>query len=94
MFYFVLCSFIGWVLETLRFLSRGKLVNRGFLTGPFCIIYGFCALLIMFINDKIKIKNKILKTGLISSFVYKQALNFFDFFEKEVNITKKTDINF
>ena len=31
------------------------------------------------------IKNKILKTGTISSFVYKQALNVMDYFEKEVN---------
>ena len=60
-FYFVLFSFVGWILETLRFLSKGRLVNRGFLSGPFCIIYGFCTLIIKYINAKIKIKNKYLK---------------------------------
>ena len=40
-FYFV--SFIGWCGETLRFLVRfGRLRDRGFLTLPFCTIYGSC----------------------------------------------------
>lgn len=38
-FYFV--SFIGWCGETLLFLVRfGRLRDRGFLTLPFCTIYG------------------------------------------------------
>lgn len=40
-FYFV--SFIGWCSETLLFLVRfGRLRDRGFLTLPFCTIYGSC----------------------------------------------------
>ena len=40
-FYFV--SFIGWCGETLLFLVRfGSLRDRGFLTLPFCTIYGSC----------------------------------------------------
>ena len=40
-FYFV--SFIGWCGETLLFLVRfGRLRDRGFLTLPFCTIYGSC----------------------------------------------------
>ena len=39
--YFV--SFIGWCGETLLFLVRfGRLRDRGFLTLPFCTIYGSC----------------------------------------------------
>lgn len=40
-FYFV--SFAGWCGETLLFLVRfGQLRDRGFLTLPFCTIYGSC----------------------------------------------------
>ena len=42
-------SFIGWVYEsTLCSITGGKLVNRGFLTGPVCPVYGFGALLVLF----------------------------------------------
>lgn len=43
---FVIYSFLGWVLET-AYASRNekKFVNRGFLTGCFCPIYGFGAVL-------------------------------------------------
>lgn len=42
-------SFIGWAYEsTLCSITGGKLVNRGFLTGPICPVYGFGALLVLF----------------------------------------------
>ena len=45
---FFLYSFLGWAAEVLfSFLTRKKFVNRGFLTGPLCPIYGFG---ILFIN--------------------------------------------
>ena len=35
-------SFIGWVYEsTLCSITGHKLVNRGFLNGPICPVYGF-----------------------------------------------------
>ena len=46
---FFLYSFFGWITEVVfSFLTRKKFVNRGFLTGPFCPIYGFG---ILFINS-------------------------------------------
>ena len=40
-------SMIGWAAETLLCsVAAGKFINRGFLNGPFCPIYGFGALLI------------------------------------------------
>lgn len=60
-FYFILFSFIGWIIETIYHFAKGIYVNRGFLTGPFCIIYGFGVLIMMKINEKIKVKNKFFK---------------------------------
>ena len=43
---FVIYSFLGWVCETV-YCSIGsrKFVNRGFLYGPLCPVYGVGALL-------------------------------------------------
>jgi len=46
--FFTLYSFMGWLLETSCVsISEGKFVNRGFLSGPFCPIYGFGTVLII-----------------------------------------------
>lgn len=48
--YFSICSFLGWVVETFCCsLQQGKFVFRGFLAGPVCPIYGFGALLVLFL---------------------------------------------
>ena len=40
--YFLLYSFLGWCLEVaFHAVTMGKIVNRGFLNGPLCPIYGF-----------------------------------------------------
>lgn len=45
---FVMCSFMGWLMEEiLTFIDTKKLVNRGFLIGPICPIYGYGCLLII-----------------------------------------------
>ena len=39
---FVFYSFLGWCCESVYCsIAQGKLVNRGFLNGPICPIYGF-----------------------------------------------------
>lgn len=39
--WFIIYSFLGWVWETLYVsLKEGEYVNRGFVNGPFCTIYG------------------------------------------------------
>lgn len=39
--FFFLCSVLGWLMEVVTTLvHRGKFVNRGFLIGPYCPIYG------------------------------------------------------
>ncbi|HHU71771.1 MAG TPA: putative ABC transporter permease [Clostridiales bacterium] len=45
---FSIYSFIGWIMETIYVSFRHKkFVNRGFLHGPFCPIYGFGAILVL-----------------------------------------------
>lgn len=40
--YFIIYSFIGWCIEVVFCsITTGKFVNRGFLNGPVCPIYGF-----------------------------------------------------
>ncbi len=42
---FMIYSFLGWLWETVLFILRDRrFVNRGFLFGPFCPIYGTGAL--------------------------------------------------
>ena len=51
---FIIYSFSGWVMETLWVSWCNKrLVDRGFLIGPYCPIYGFGALLIVLFLGKL-----------------------------------------
>lgn len=52
LFYFIIYSFIGWIAEVIfAYYETKEFVNRGFLYGPFCPIYGVGALfLIIFLE--------------------------------------------
>lgn len=55
--YYLLYSFLGWCTEVVyATLKTGKFVNRGFLNGPVCPIYGtgmaICVLLLNTLVDK------------------------------------------
>ncbi len=53
--YFVIYSFLGWVLEsTVRTICEKKIINTGFLIGPFCPIYGFGAIIMILFLDNYK----------------------------------------
>lgn len=44
---FVIYSFIGWCVEVIFVgLNKGHFVNRGFLNGPYCPVYG-CGMLVV-----------------------------------------------
>lgn len=48
--FFVLYSLLGWIIESVfHTVWEKKLVNRGFLNGPFIPIYGFGSLLVLFV---------------------------------------------
>lgn len=45
--YFIIYSFIGWCVEVVFHAVRyGRVVNRGFLNGPVCPVYGFGVILV------------------------------------------------
>lgn len=46
--YFLIYSFLGWVVEVVfHAVNLGKIVNRGFLNGPVCPVYGFGMLAVL-----------------------------------------------
>ncbi len=52
--FFLIFSFCGWLMEVIfKFIQNGKFVNRGFLVGPVCPIYGVCGIIFYFIFSNI-----------------------------------------
>ena len=69
-FLFVFYAIVGWAVEVIyTFLTDHKFVNRGFLIGPCCPIYGFgCVLITICLwNSKEDIPGLFLKSVLICS---------------------------
>jgi len=58
LFYFLLFmiySFIGWIIDVLSALIENpKLINRGFLIGPYCPIYGVASIIMIFYLSQYK----------------------------------------
>lgn len=51
--YFILYSFLGWLMEvTCKLVEQKKFINRGFLIGPICPIYGYGVLGIVLLIGK------------------------------------------
>ena len=47
---FTIYSFLGWLCESVYCsIPAKKFINRGFLNGPFCPVYGFGALIVIFL---------------------------------------------
>lgn len=65
---FTIYSFIGWCLETpFHSILAKKFINRGFLYGPFCPVYGVgCMLLIIFLTP---LQNNLIILFITSSLV-------------------------
>ena len=48
-------SIIGWVYEsTICSIGHRRLINRGFLNGPYCPIYGTGAVLVLLVLGRIR----------------------------------------
>ena len=51
--YFIIYSFLGWFMEVCVSLwNKHKFINRGFLIGPYCPIYGWGSLAIILVVGK------------------------------------------
>lgn len=63
--YFLLVSIIGWIMEVfVCSLEKRKFVDRGFLIGPYCPIYGFGALILLSLSY---FKNNLIIVFLLST---------------------------
>ena len=52
---FITYSFIGWIIEIIdRFKVNKRIVNRGFLIGPYVPIYGCCAILMVLLLHSVR----------------------------------------
>lgn len=50
---FMSYAFLGWCMEVIcKLIQTGKFINRGFLIGPYCPIYGWGALIITVLLKK------------------------------------------
>ncbi|MBR3255017.1 MAG: hypothetical protein IKF97_02145 [Clostridia bacterium] len=53
--YFIIYSFLGWILESVfRSFCEKRIINTGFLIGPFCPIYGSGALIMLLTMGQLK----------------------------------------
>ena len=51
-FLFFVFSVLGWIIEvSLKFIDFGRFINRGFLIGPYCPIYGLGSVLIILVTQ-------------------------------------------
>lgn len=67
---FIIYAFLGWLMEVgCQLVEKKKFVNRGFLLGPICPIYGYGVLGILFLigRDTSDILGVFLKSILICS---------------------------
>ncbi len=65
--YFIVYSFFGWVIESIyKSILEKKIINSGFLHGPFCPIYGFGAVFMFLCLNNFK--NNIILLFIIAFF--------------------------
>lgn len=97
-FTFIIYSFCGYLCEIIcSSIKQKKLVNRGFLCGPYCPIYGVGALFILFLLDRFKsdpvlvyILGAILTTAIeyVTSFILEKIFHnkWWDYSDEKFNI--------
>ena len=52
---FMIYAFLGWCMEVAyAALESGKFVNRGFMNGPYCPIYGFGVIIVVLVLTPLK----------------------------------------
>lgn len=65
--YFVIYSFLGWCVEVIyQAVAKGVVVNRGFLNGPVCPIYGFGVISVFALMSSLPDQNMYEANGLVT----------------------------
>ena len=50
LWFFMVYAFLGWAIEvSFQTLTKGVFINRGFLNGPLCPIYGFGMIILLYL---------------------------------------------
>ena len=89
--YFIIYGFLGWLMEVCVYLyHEHRFVNRGFLIGPICPIYGYGVLFIVLLIDgnKSDILSVFLKSILICSILEYYT----SFFMEKLNVCHRNSI--
>lgn len=96
--FFLIYSFFGWCLEVVyQAVEHGKFINRGFLNGPYCPIYGFGVIIVTGALDPIKSNAVVLFFGsvlltsmleFITGFVLEKIfhMHWWDYSDEKFNI--------
>lgn len=67
---FFIYSFLGWVTEVcLKYLQYHRFINRGFLIGPYCPIYGAGAVMITLGGDMLSAMDRSLAMSFLIAFI-------------------------
>ena len=67
--YFLIYSFGGWGVEVIfHAVALGKVINRGFLNGPVCPVYGFGVLSVFALLNTIQSGGHVMNEGMIFLF--------------------------
>ena len=75
---FMLFSFSGWVMEvTLKYIQFHRFINRGFLIGPVCPIYGTGAVLVTIVVPLLAGESASYFSTFLTSFFFCSALEYF-----------------
>ncbi|WP_291634227.1 putative ABC transporter permease [Clostridium sp.] len=105
-YYFIIYSFMGWCLETVyASVKKKEFVNRGFLHGPFCPIYGFGTLSIIVLLKPIETNYIFLFLGsifltsvieYITGYILETAFNstWWDYSDKPYNLHGRICLSF
>lgn len=101
---FVYYSIIGWILEVSHaFYKERKFVNRGFLTGPVCPMYGFAGVSLVLLKPNMNIFSVFLFSVLacfiveyITSFTMEKLfkLRWWDYSNEKFNIKGRVCIKY
>lgn len=75
---FVVYSFLGWLYESLVWApcEKKRFINRGYLIGPWCPIYGFVSLLDWYLLSEIESPLKIFIVAMLVCCAFEYAVSF------------------